>query len=135
MMATNYTFRICLFEIQYFFFFPVVEQEPSKCLLGTPLQGTEISYCYRQLCLKREPVLFQWSGTPPPHVCFVTSSSVVIYGSHRDHFSGLFISGEDKRKSWLYCPGGVGLFTQRRASSGSCNIPASHISDLPFQKQ
>lgn len=62
---------------------------------------------------------------PPSHVCFITSSSVVIYGSRRDHFSGLFISPEDKRKSWVYYPDGVGLFTQQRASSGSCNIPAS----------
>lgn len=36
-----------------------------------------------------------------------------IYGSHTGHSSELFISARDKRKSWLYCPVTVGLFTQQ----------------------
>lgn len=46
--------------------------------------------------------------------------------------SELFISTEDKRKSWLYYPGRVGLFTQQTGLS--CTGPASHRSDLPFSE-
>lgn len=46
--------------------------------------------------------------------------------------SELFISTEDKRKSWLYYPDRVGLFTQQTGLS--CTGPASHRSDLPFSE-
>lgn len=59
-----------------------------------------------------------FSGTDSLHVCFITSSSGVIYGSHTGHSSELFISAEDKRKSWLYYPEGVGLFTQQTGLIG-----------------
>lgn len=57
--------------------------------------------------------LGRFSGTHSPHVCFITSSSGVIYGSRAGHSSELLISAENKRKSWLYYPDGVGLFTRQ----------------------
>lgn len=76
----------------------------------------EVSYCSHQLRLKWESGLFLvvWIYS----VCFVTSSSGVIYGSHTGHSCELFISGEDKRKSQLYYPDGVGLFTQQTGLIG-----------------
>lgn len=51
-------------------------------------------------------------------VRFVTSSPGVIYGSHTGHSCELFISGEDKGKSQLYYPDGVGLYTQQTGLTG-----------------
>lgn len=59
-----------------------------------------------------------FSGMDSLHMRFITSSSGVIYGSLTGHSSELFISAEDKRKSWLYYSDGVGLFVQQTALIG-----------------
>lgn len=63
-----------------------------------------------------------------PHVCFIASSSGLIYSSYTGHSSEWFISEEDKRKimALLLRHSGSVCTTDRFHLLQSCNRPVSH---------
>lgn len=85
---------------------------PRECMCSAPLLCTE-STATAIISCAFSGSLGCFSDTYLLHVCFIASSTGVIYGSHTDHSSELFVSAKDKRNSWLYYPDGVGLFTQQ----------------------